>query len=94
MPSELLLAAIAAAIATVVAAFSVRGSTPDSPTWAVRLYASLLSLPFPLGVVPKYRQSRATFGKREGFLAAWFLTFFVLFMLGVFFLPSCGRQSC
>ena len=88
MPPDLQLAVVASVIGLIVAAFSIRGLSPNSPNWAVRIYAALLSLPFPFGVNSKYRQSRRTFGRREAFLASWFLTFFVIFMIGLSFLPS------
>ena len=51
----------------------------ESPVSAVRTYDIL---------------NENSWGRSLHFLAAWFLSFFLIFLVGVFFLPSCGRHSC
>jgi len=93
MPSELMVFFVAAVGATVVALLTEYRSVSNAPNWAVEFYLGLLRATW-LPPLRRYSEKRTTATSRERFLAAWFLSFFLIFLVGVFFLPSCGRHSC
>jgi hypothetical protein len=93
MPPDLLLFLVAVATATVVAFLSRRRDSPGPPNWAVGLYLGLFRLTL-LPPLQRYARARTVTSGREQFLAAWFLTFFLIFLVGIFLLSSCGRRAC
>jgi hypothetical protein len=93
MALEVVFVLVACLGATVVAFLTERRGNSDSPNWAVDAYLGLLRSTW-LPPLRRYADERKTATYRERFLAAWFLSFFLIFLIGIFFLPSCGRHSC
>ncbi len=81
-PTVFQLGAAAAAIATVVAWLSVRSARLNTPSWSVRFWMFVVDFPF-FGRLALYRRGRRTFPRREAFVAAWFVTFCMAMLIGV-----------
>lgn len=90
MPQDLALFLVAA---TAVAVCAQGARESDSPNWAVRFYRRLFRVSL-LPPLRRYARDKTSSSRREQFLAAWLLRFFLVFGVGSFLLPSCGRISC
>jgi hypothetical protein len=88
VPADAKVALLAAVIALIPAWFATRSFDPAQPGWAVRVYLTLFSQ---VGLQSSAAASPARYPVREAFLAAWFLSFFVLFGIGLFVWPEAAR---
>jgi hypothetical protein len=87
MPPDAKVALVAALLGLVPAWASTRSADPTQPGWAVRFYLGLFSVSG-FDRVRGGSAARTRYPMRETFLAAWFLSFFVIFGFGVFVWPG------
>jgi hypothetical protein len=85
---DLLVLIVAAVVGLIVAVAGTPKVSTTRPIWAVRLYLALLR------AFPPFRASAPrTYSYREQFAAAFFVSFFIVFTVGVV-LFGCGRLGC
>ena len=85
--TEIAIVTVAAIGGLLVAWQATRSHDDSRPAPAVRVYAALFRSTG-IGKLRSTVESRARHPRREAFLATWFLTFFAIFMFGVFVWPS------
>jgi len=91
VPADAKVALLAAVIALIPAWLATRRFDPAQPGWAVRVYLALFSQ---VGL-QRERDASATpprYPVRESFLATWFLSFFILFGIGLFVWPEAASR--
>jgi hypothetical protein len=80
---------IATVAGVVVAALTTPRGSSDRPMWAVRVYLALYR------AFPPFRPTvTRTFAYREQFLAAFFVSFFVVFIAGALAFGCSYRLGC
>lgn len=71
----------AAAGGLVLGFITTTTASKDSPAWPLRLYLALFASSRTLPALQRYAKERKSFSFREQLFAAWFVWFFILFLI-------------